>query len=554
MLFKNTPIRRKLIIVNLLTSGAVLLITCIAFFSYEIYSFRQATLAKLTSLGEITAANSTAALAFDDANAAQEILAALHSEPNIVAAVLYDSLGGTFATYPDDLSQDELSGSYKSKLYVYEQGYMEGFQPVRQGEKFLGLLYLKSNLNALLDRFYLYGMVVLVVMAFAILISFVISQLLSTSISRPIIALSETASAISSRQDYTVRTVKQGNDELGFLTDAFNHMLVQIQAKDLTLHKFNKGLERKVADRTQELEISLKEQKEAEQRISEKNMELSQTLNELRKTKEKLIDLNNELERRVKTRTKDVLDREKEVNVKNKELKKVNIDLDNFIYTASHDLKSPIANLEGLVEILKEESEIIGHPHLSPFLDMMDTSITKLKKTIADLAEITKVQKNLEENEERVSFGQIIQDVKEDLTFNRKLPICFSERLEVDEIFYPTHGLRSVLYNLVSNAIKYRSKDRPVAISISTYQEDRSVVLWVEDNGMGIESQHLPKLFSMFKRFHSHVEGTGIGLYIVKRIVENRGGKIEYISKGDQGSIFKIHLSRGNLHLQSFDN
>ncbi len=72
--------------------------------------------------------------------------------------------------------------------------------------------------------------------------------------------------------------------------------------------------------------------------------------------------------------------------------------------------------------------------------------------------------------------------------------------------------------------------------------EAGSVVLWMEDNGLGIEERHFSKLFSMFKRFHNHVDGTGIGLYIIKRTVENRGGRIEFISKGDQGSIFKVYF------------
>jgi signal transduction histidine kinase len=542
MLFKNAPIKRKLMLVNLLTSGAVLLVTCLAFFGYELYTFRQSTLTKLKSLGEITAANSAAALAFNDVEVANEILAVLHSEQNIVTAVLYDSLGQTFATYAAGSAENHYTNNPLSVGYGYTGGFLEGTQPVVQGSKFLGTLYMKSNLTALQERFMLYGMVVLMVMGFSIVIAYILSHLLSKSISRPILALSETATAISNRQDYSVRAEKQDNDELGVLTDAFNHMLGQIQIKDQTLNQFNKNLEKKVAERTLELEISLKEQKEAERRVSEKNIELSKALQELHHTKEELINLNNELERRVESRTKEVVAREMEVNAKNQELNKVNIDLDNFIYTASHDLKSPISNLEGLVRILKEELENNGNPTVHQFLDMMNVCITKLRDTILDLAEITKVQKNLEENPELVSFEQVVEDVKEELTLTANSPFSIVQKLEIKEILYPIHGLRSVLHNLLSNAVKYRSDERPVHIIISTHRENGSVVLTVEDNGLGIEEHHLPRLFSMFKRFHSHVDGTGIGLYIIKRIVENRGGKIEYISKGNKGSIFKVFL------------
>lgn len=529
-------------LVNLLTSGAVLLVTCLAFFGYELYTFRQSTLAKLKSLGEMTAANSAAALAFNDVEAANEILIMLHSEQNIVAAVLFDSLGQTFATYRSGLAEDQYPNSPLLVGYGYTGGFLEGTQPVVQGSKFLGTLYLKSNLTALQERFLLYGMVVLVVMGFSIVIAYILSQLLSKSISRPILALSETATAISNRQDYAVRAEKHDNDELGVLTDAFNHMLGQIQIKDQTLNQFNKNLERKVTERTKELEISLKEQKEAERRVSEKNLALSQALSELHRTKEELINLNNELERRVERRTKEVVAREIEVNLKNQELKKVNIDLDNFIYTASHDLKSPISNLEGLVGILKEELENVDNPSVHQFLDMMTVSTTKLRNTILNLAEITKVQKNLEENPELISFKDVIEDIKEELSITAKSTFVIEQKLDVEQIVYPIHGLRSVLYNLLSNAIKYRSAERPAYIIVGTRREGDSVVVTVEDNGLGIEERHLPRLFSMFKRFHSHVDGTGIGLYIIKRIVENRGGRIEYISKGNQGSIFKVFL------------
>lgn len=543
MVFKDTLIKRKLMTVNLLTSGAVLCITCVAFFAYEFHIFRQSTEMKLTSIGEITAANSTAALAFDDAKAATEILAALQADQHIVIAILYDSLGLPFAQYPTNLSAEKISGSFKSMGYQYIDEHLEGNQPVILGTRHLGTLYLKSDLKAWDKRLQLYRLMVLCVLAFSFLIAWMLSRFLSKTISAPIIALSETATAISNRKDYSVRAKKEGNDELGVLTDAFNLMLEQIQAQNNTLNSFNKSLEKKVTERTLELKIALKEQKETEVEISEKNKELSLALKELQHTKEKLVELNNDLEQRVETRTKELLLREKELKANNQELEKVNIDLDNFIYTASHDLKSPISNLEALIIVIKEEFENIASPTHFRFLDMMETSIMKLRKTILDLTEITKVQKNLDSEEEQVLFHQIIKDVKEDILYGyQESGIIINEELEVSQIFYPAKALRSIFYNLLSNAFKYKSPERPVEIKVKTYEENGSVILMVEDNGLGIEEHQLPKLFSMFKRFHNHVEGTGIGLYIIKRTVENRGGRIEYISKGDQGSIFKVYF------------
>ncbi|HLU88751.1 MAG TPA: ATP-binding protein, partial [Cyclobacteriaceae bacterium] len=427
--------------------------------------------------------------------------------------------------------------------FRFSNDHLEGTQPVVHESKKLGTLYLKSDLKALDERLILYGMVVIFVMVFAFLIAFVLSHFLSKNLSEPVLALSEAATAISDRQDYSVRAKKLGNDEIGHLTDAFNQMLDQIQSQNLILSRFNRDLEKRVTERTVELKVALKEQQVAEKELNNKNKDLSRALEELQITKGKLTELNNELEQRVKNRTKELMESSKAIRAKNLELEKVNIDLDNFIYTASHDLKSPLSNLEALIDIVKEEiGDIVSSEQLQ-FLDMMETSIMRLKKTIVDLAEITKVQKNFDEEPSEVSFQSTIEDIKKDLLFGiDKRVVTIEEQFDVQQILYPTKSLRSVLYNLLSNAIKYRSPDRPAKVWIKTYLENGSVVLMVEDNGIGIEQQHLPKLFTMFKRFHYHVEGTGIGLYIIKRTVENHGGRIEYESKGDQGSIFRVYF------------
>jgi signal transduction histidine kinase len=476
--------------------------------------------------------------------AATEILGTLLGEQSIVRAILYDSTGSPFAQFPIDFTGESILTGSGASGYAYVDEHLEGNFPVILGENQIGLLYLKSDLRAWDQRLQLYRWVVLFVLVISIIIAWVLSRFLSRSISAPIIALSETATAISVGKDYSVRAKKEGNDEMGFLTDAFNEMLEQIQTQNRKLSKFNKSLEQKVNERTLELNVALKEQQEAESEINKKNVELSHALKELQKTKEKLIELNNDLELRVETRTMELRMREKELETKNDELEKVNFDLDNFVYTASHDLKSPISNLEALIVVIKEELAIIASPTHFRFLDMMETSIMKLRKTILDLAEITKVQKNIDNDAEQVSFQKIIEEVKEDILFGYKdLEIIINDELEVDHFFYPAKGLRSILYNLISNAIKFRSPERTSQIKLKTYLEAGSVVLWVEDNGLGIEERHFSKLFSMFKRFHNHVDGTGIGLYIIKRTVENRGGRIEFISKGDQGSIFKVYFS-----------
>lgn len=546
MSFKDIPIQQKLMMVILLTSGTVLLLTCAAFFAYEYHSFRQSTVRQLSTLGKIIATNSTAALAFDSPEDAIEILKALKAEQHIVAAILYDGEGKIFSQYPANPTIDTFQVLPELESYYFKDLHLEGFQPVFQGDMRLGTLYLKSDLRAMDERFRTYGLIAILVIAVGSLLAYLLSNILQKSISRPILSLSETAKAISVRQDFSVRATKQGNDELGSLTDAFNHLLVQIQEQNLALSEFNKNLEKKVRVRTLELETANKEQKEAQKEIYEKNKELAQALEELQSTEEQLIELNNELERRVEKRTNELLLSEENLKVKNNELKKINVDLDNFIYTASHDLKAPISNIEGLTLILNKKLNNRMEDEERKLIAMIGHSISKFKGTIADLTEITKVQKDLEQGSDQVLFKEVIEDIKADMTISlEEVKPEIVEDLQISGILGSMKNIRSIIYNLLTNAIKYRAKERPLEIEIRSYQEDGYVVLSVKDNGLGVGKEQQPKLFTMFKRMHTHVEGTGIGLYIVKRIIENNGGKIEVESEINEGSIFKVYFKEG---------
>lgn len=240
---------------------------------------------------------------------------------------------------------------------------------------------------------------------------------------------------------------------------------------------------------------------------------------------------------------KALLHTNEELSGKNDELQRINNDLDNFVYTASHDLKSPIANMEGLVTLLRDILQGKLEAEDTQVLDMVQSSINKLKGTIADLAEITKVQKELQSAAEPLSFESMLQDIGADLEEPMKeTGAVLKTDLQVGSIVYARKNLRSIIYNLVSNAIKYKSPDRPPVIHLKTYEQGEYVVLEVQDNGLGIKKEQQHKLFTMFKRLHTHVEGTGIGLYIVKRIIENNGGRIEVDSVHGKGTTFKVYF------------
>jgi signal transduction histidine kinase len=245
--------------VMLFTSGAVLLLTCVAYFTYEYYSFRQTTAQQLATLGKIIAANSTAALAFESKEDADEILGALSAEPHIIEACLYDKDGKRFAHYPADLPESVFPAVSSKSGYSFESQHLSGFQPVLQGDKQLGTLFLKSDVKAMYERFKLYGSIALLVIALSFVMVYFLSRLLQRSITKPILSLAQTAQAITYRQDYSVRAQKMSRDELGMLTDAFNQMLNQIQIQTHEIQLFNQRLEQSIAERTVELEIANKE-------------------------------------------------------------------------------------------------------------------------------------------------------------------------------------------------------------------------------------------------------------------------------------------------------
>jgi signal transduction histidine kinase len=543
-MLKDTPIQQKLMMVILLTCGAVLLMTCTSFVAYEVYTFRQTTLQHLSTLGQIVAANSTAAIAFQSQEDAEEILSALKAEKHVELAILYDNDGNVFAVYPFDTIGNIPRIADIPNGYQFTTNHLEGYQPVVEGTQRLGTLYIKFNLQAMEQRFRLYFMIVVLVFALSLSFAYILSKVLQRNISEPILSLAQTARAISGRQDYSVRATRQGNDELGLLTDAFNHMLARIQEQTLSLNEFNKNLEKKVVERTRQLEQVNEEQNKTQKQLYESNKELAQALEELQSTQEQLLALNEGLEQRVKERTSKLMARENELVEKNKELHKINIDLDNFIYTASHDLKSPISNIEGLSYLLSKKLAGRLSEEEQRLMGLINAAVLKFKDTIKALTEITKAQKDIESAEETLSIADILQDVKEDIKgLIEESRASITESLDVMSLVYGKSNLRSILYNLISNAIKYRSAERPIRVEISSYIENRFVVISVKDNGLGIRKEDIPKVFKMFKRLHAHVEGSGIGMYIIKRMVENKGGKIELESEIDKGSTFRVYLT-----------
>ena len=182
---------------------------------------------------------------------------------------------------------------------------------------------------------------------------------------------------------------------------------------------------------------------------------------------------------------------------------------------------------------------------MKQFVQRIESSVDRFKHTIEDLTNISRLQKDLGEHatEEIITVKEVYDDIVADLDFSTELSACaISVDFQVHQLRFSKKNFRSILYNMVSNAIKYQSPERPCIIHIHTVSEEPYVVLKVKDNGLGISKRNLEQLYTMFRRFHKHVEGSGVGLYMVKRIIENAGGKIEVESQEGSGTEFKVYF------------
>ena len=228
----------------------------------------------------------------------------------------------------------------------------------------------------------------------------------------------------------------------------------------------------------------------------------------------------------------------------NEHLLRVIEDLDTFVYTASHDLKSPVLNVEGLVLLLEEEinsTQNITEEMTQPIFTMIKDSISSFKTVIDDLTDIAKIQRDVDGDTELVDLNDILGKVQnniQDLIAAEK--VQFHIDFQVKELHFSRKNVYSIFYNLISNAIKYRSPEREPVITLKTESVNKYVVLTVADNGLGLSAENVSKMFALFKRFHSHVSGTGMGLYIVKRIIDNASGHIEVQSEEGKGTTFKV--------------
>ncbi|MGV3538391.1 MAG: sensor histidine kinase [Rufibacter sp.] len=296
--------------------------------------------------------------------------------------------------------------------------------------------------------------------------------------------------------------------------------------------------QRKLKQANLELREQIEERTKAEAALREAQEDLE---HRVRERSSQLYAANRDLEREIETRKRT----EKQLISKNYELVRINADLDDFVYYASRDLKGPLLNVAGLVQAIREELPP-GQSQLNDLFSHLDASITQMDRKLNNLAEVSRIQRPVEyEDLDQVSLAEVLGKVQNDLhgaITSSKVEVV-ADFSQAPSVFITKENLYSLLYHLVSNAIKFRDPERPVKVEITSDLQDRYVRVTVQDNGIGLDlERHGPQLFSLFRRFHDHVEGSGMGLYIIKRIMDNNRGKVEVQSTLGKGTTFFLYF------------
>jgi two-component system CheB/CheR fusion protein len=229
-----------------------------------------------------------------------------------------------------------------------------------------------------------------------------------------------------------------------------------------------------------------------------------------------------------------------ELESRNQRLIRINEDLDTFVYTASHDLLSPLANIQALIGLIHNTDQSLT-PEAEKFYRMIDASIAKFTALIREMSKIGKVESESLTEGQEVFFEELVEDIKFSIS---SLIEDTHTRIETDfechSVFFSKKNLRSILYNLITNAIKYKSSERTPRIIIQTKALRDYLLLSVEDNGIGVEESKIASIFTLYHRLGQQVEGQGIGLYLTQKIIHAAEGYIEVESKVGKGTTLRL--------------
>ncbi len=590
--FRDRPIKQKLVIIIMATTAVALVLTGSGIVLADAILFRGYLRRDLSALARILADNSTAALAFNDPDSAAQTLGALRARTHVNGACIYRMDGTTLAQYarePAFACPPPAGG----QTIRFTGTHLIVSQPILLNGRDMGTLMLLYDLGEVGERIRLYGSTVLGVLLAASFLAFLLSARLRSLIATPIAGLVSATESVSKTGDYSIRAEKLSGDELGVLVDRFNEMLAGIQSRESDLKKAlaDRGTALREVEKERERFAFMAEsmpQKIFTAGPTGESVYLNQLwmdftglpyeqlrdwgwvqfihpddLEEGLRVWRHSIETGEPLQLTSRFRRADGayrwhLNRARamrnadgkitlwigsstdihEQKEKEEELRRANDDLQQFAYSASHDLQEPIRNVAVYSEIVARRYDSLLDGEGRQFLGFLREGGKRLATLVNDLLAYT-----------RASMAELGQTPVESTDALKNALAILAESIRdsnaeisydpLPEVYMGEAHLQQIFQNLIANAIKYRTQEPP-RIHISAVRRGSQWRFSVQDNGIGIDPQYKEKIFGVFKRLHNDQKysGTGIGLAICQRVVERYGGRIWVESEPGQGATF----------------
>lgn len=227
-----------------------------------------------------------------------------------------------------------------------------------------------------------------------------------------------------------------------------------------------------------------------------------------------------------------------------KEQEKLISDHETLLDSISHDIKNPLTNLILAIGEFKNIG-MENQQDFKPLLNIVEKALTKMKDLVNELSESREGEYKYKSHAELLDFEHILEDVRLTLSEDiRASGAVITSDVQISEMTFSRRKLRSIIYNLLNNSIKYKSPDRIPEIAVKTACTDGRIIISVTDNGIGIEKDKQEAVFSKYYRLNNSMEGSGIGLYLVRELVVNAGGKISLESELGKGTTVRISFKQ----------